>query len=293
MRAVKETANAKINLYLDVIARRDDGFHDIKTVMHSISLADTVTVVYEPSRETDIKLYISGNKFLPTDGRNLAVKAAQLFLARAGNTGAVKITLTKSIPIAAGLAGGSSDAAAVLRAMNRLFGKMFTDRALSLMGAELGSDIPYCLIGGTALCEGRGEIITRLPSDIRLYTVVAVADERMSTPVAYSALDGMYSDFDGSRKTGGDAHYARLIEEISRGELDGGGLFNIFEEAVLPLCPRAAEIKAELLALGAYAAQMSGSGPSVFGLFKTEAAAYEACKCLTEKGITAFSAKSV
>ena len=138
MRAVKERANAKINLYLDVISKRDDGFHDIKTVMHSISLADEVTVIYRPSAVTSIRLSLKGNRFLPIDERNLAYKAAKLFLDSASLMADIEIRLEKRIPVSAGLAGGSTDAAATLRAMNKLFGKLFTDRALYKMAAEHG-----------------------------------------------------------------------------------------------------------------------------------------------------------
>ena len=142
MKAQKEFANAKINLYLDVISRREDGFHDIKTVMHSVSLADEVTVIYRPSQTTNIKMSVIGNRFLPTDGKNLAVRAAALYLDMAKKTADIEIILKKKSPVAAGLAGGSSDAAATLRAMNKLFDKMFTERALYKM-AEI---FPNCYV---------------------------------------------------------------------------------------------------------------------------------------------------
>ena len=147
MTVVKELAHAKVNLYLDVISRREDGFHDIKTVMHSISLADTITVSLSASKETSVRLQIVGNRHLPTDMKNLAVRAALLYLEKSGINASVEIKLEKCIPVAAGLAGGSSDAAAVLRAMNRLCGKMFSEKALYSMAAELGSDVPYCIYG--------------------------------------------------------------------------------------------------------------------------------------------------
>ena len=198
MRSVKERAFAKINLYLEVIGKRDDGFHDIRTVMHSVTLCDDVTVSLVPTRMTEVRIDIEGNPRLPKDSRNLAVKAAELFLERSGRQGTVHIRMNKRIPVAAGLAGGSSDAAAVLRAMNRLFDGCYTERALSGLAAELGSDVPFCLIGGTALCEGRGEIITKLPDASPSSFVIAVSDERVSTPYAYATLDAAYSDFDGS-----------------------------------------------------------------------------------------------
>ncbi len=293
MRAVKEKANAKINLYLDVIAKRNDGFHDIKTIMHSISLADEITVMYSPSHEQNIRVSIKGNNFLPTDEKNLAYRAAKLYLDTANKNANIEIRLDKRIPIAAGLAGGSSDAAATLRAMNRIFGKMFSERALYKMAEQLGSDVPYCLYGKTALCESRGEIITKLPDVLKLNIVVAIANEHVSTPAAYSVLDSMYSSFDGSKETAGEKYYDRLIESIKRGQPNTDNLFNIFEGAVLPNCKGASRIKKRLLELGASSALMSGSGPSVFGIFKSENQAKQAAEYLQSENITAHYAKSV
>ncbi len=293
MRAVKEKANAKINLYLDVIARREDGFHDIKTVMHSISFADEITVIANTASVRSVRMSVRGNRFLPVDERNLAVKAANLFLDVAGVNASIEMKLEKRIPVAAGLAGGSTDAAATLRAMNRLFGRMFSERVLYKMAAELGSDVPYCLYGKTALCEGRGDIITKLPDKLKMYFVVAVADERVSTPKAYSRLDSMYSSFDGSVPTGGDKIYNSLIESLEIGMLSDGSLFNVFESAVLPMCKGASMIKGRMIELGATASLMSGSGPSVFGVFKTYEDAERAATLLRGDGVRAYCASSV
>ena len=293
MRAVKEMANAKINLYLDVISRREDGFHDVKTVMHSVSLADELTVTYTPAAQASVRMSVKGNRFLPTDDKNLAARAAMLFMQNAGINATVEIKLEKRIPVAAGLAGGSSDAAATLRSMNKLFDRIFTDRALSLMAARLGSDVPYCLYGKTALCEGRGEIMTKLPDTLKLNVVVATAHEHVATPAAYASLDTMYSSFDGSVPTGAKPYYDSLISAIRSGESISGGLFNVFESAVLPACPGAKTLKSRLIELGAVASMMSGSGPSVFGIFDTEDEAQAAAKRLSEEGFFAASAKSV
>ena len=293
MIAVKEKAYAKINLFLDVCAKREDGFHEIKTVMHTVSLCDDVTVFYTPSDRTNIRVSVDGNRFLPQDSRNLAYAAAQLYLDRCAINANIDIKLKKRIPVAAGLAGGSSDAAAVLRALNKANKRLLTDKALSELSSELGSDVPYCLMGKTALCEGRGEIMTRLPDVFVGYAVIAIAGEFVSTPKAYGALDAVFSNFDGSVPTGGDEKYPVLKSAIDSGRLDVNGLFNVFEGAVLPECPKATAIKAELLTLGAKAAMMSGSGPSVFGIFDTLAKAENAASILSQKGITATVACSV
>ncbi len=293
MKAVREFANAKINLYLDVIARREDGFHDIKTVMHSISLADELTVTYKPSPITNVRLRLKGNRFLPTDDKNLAARAARLYLEALQKTADIEITLKKKIPIAAGLAGGSSDAAATLRAMNRLFDKAFTERALFKLASTLGSDVPYCLYGKTALCEGRGELITKLPDSLNLNVVIAVANEHVSTPRAYTALDGMFSSFDGSVSTGGERYYSILMDSLAEGNSLSCELFNVFETVVLNSCPGASKIKKRLFELGAKTALMSGSGPSVFGIFESVNEAKSACDLLRKDGVKAFCVKSV
>ncbi len=293
MKVVKERANAKINLYLDVLAKRADGFHDIKTVMHSLNFGDEITVSASPAEKTSVKLTVVGNRFLPVDSRNIAVKAAQLFIERIGSPAEVNINLVKRIPIAAGLAGGSSDAAAVLRALNKLYSKFFSIQALSDMAAELGSDVAYCLYGKTALCTGRGEKITKLQSAISESFVFALANERVSTPAAYKTLDGYYNDFDGSVATGGEDKYETLIEGLKNGSLSAKGLFNAFEAPIFRECKGACKIKAKLLELGAKGALMSGSGPSVFGVFDSFDEARAACSALREMKYKAYYAKSV
>ncbi len=293
MATVKEKANAKINLYLDVLSKREDGFHDIKTIMHSVAFGDVITVSADPSFETTIRLSANGSRYLPTDSRNLAYRAAELFLERAAITANVEITLEKRIPIAAGLAGGSSDAAAVLRALNKIYGKLFSIKALNSIAAELGSDVVYCLYGKTALCEGRGEILTKINDFPELYVVIAVANEHVSTPQAYKKLDMLFSDFDGSVPTGGESCYQKLVSSLDAGTLDVSGLFNVFEKAVLPDCKGAYRAKARMLALGARAAMMSGSGPSVFGLFSSFEDARSACGILRKEKFKAYYARSV
>ncbi len=293
MRIQKERANAKINLYLDVVSQREDGFHDIKSIMHTVSLCDEISVKYIPSKATKIKLFVTGNRFIPTDCKNLAYRAAALFLERASLSADLEITMRKNIPVAAGLAGGSADAAAVLKALNKIFGKLFSDKALASIASELGSDIPFCLYGKTALCEGRGEIMTKLPDSLNMHFVIAVGNEHVSTPTAYKRLDEIYSGFDGSVRTGGNAYYSRLILDMKNGTLSQDSLFNVFEPAVLPICPKAEKIKQSLKEYGAMATLMSGSGPSVFGVFSDEKSARLAEKKLRECGVNAHYAYSI
>lgn len=293
MKAIKEHAYAKINLFLDVVDKRNDGFHGIRTVMQTVSLCDTVTVELSPSKKKSVYLKIDGNTNLHANDKNLVVIAANTYMDIAGITASLNIRLTKNIPIAAGLAGGSADAAATLRAMNKLFGRHFTDKALLSIAEKIGSDVPYCLVGGTALCEGRGEIITRLPSLNGYHIVIAVADEYVSTPAAYSTLDGIYSDFDGSVKSIGAELIFPFTDSVSDGTLNLGAFYNIFESAVLPTCPKALAVKEKMTGLGAKASLMSGSGPSVFGIFSTSEVALAARDALLKDGYRAYAAEFV
>lgn len=292
MNAVKEKAYAKINLYLDVTKKRDDGFHEIKTVMHTVSLADEITVIADRTRgSSQIRISIDGASFLPTDGRNLAVKAAKLFLERTCTNAVITIKMKKNIPVAAGLAGGSSDAAAVLRAMNRIFGKPLGERAMLSLAGELGSDVPYCIIGKTALCYGRGELMTRLPDLSGLTFLIVKIDEHVSTPAAYTELDRVFNDFNDEK--GEDGRLDMLVTSLSAGRLDYSCLYNIFEDAVFPIVPVSKSVKEKLLSLGADAAMMSGSGPTVFGIFEERKAAENAREVLAKDGFASFVAYSV
>ena len=275
---VHEKAYAKINLHLNVTAKRQDGFHDIETVMQTVSLCDELAVSLSPSDRAEAHLSVCGAD-LPTDRGNIALRTAELYLARSGKVGRVDISLVKRIPVAAGLAGGSADAAATLRALNGLFNSYFSESELLALAAELGSDVPFCLLGGRAVCRGRGELIEPIASPTDLHFVIARADgEQVSTPAAYRALDDMYSDFDGS------------VQSVAP---DLTELYNIFENAVLPTCFKAEILKKRMVELGATSSLMSGSGPSVFGLFEDESTARAAAEAISKEGARAYYAHSV
>lgn len=293
MTTVKEKAYAKINLYLDVLGIREDGFHSIKTVMHSVSLYDDVTVSVSFAKELSIKLEIEGNRFLPTDSKNLVYRAALIFAERLGINDEISIKLKKRIPVAAGLAGGSSDAAATLRALNKLYRRPFTTKALLKMGEELGSDVPYCILGKTALCEGRGEKMTVLNTGIKMNFIIANAKEHVSTPEAYRALDEKYSNFDGSVASVGEKVFPALLEMISTGKINRTAFYNIFEAPVLSTCERSSHLKQRLTELGAECVMMSGSGPSLFAVFNDRAASEAARRTLVDEGFYAWCAETV
>ena len=293
MISVKENAYAKINLYLDVLSKREDGFHEVKTIMHTVSLADELTVSVRRSERSSIRLTVVGQSKLPTDSRNLAVKAAELFLTTTLINAEVNIKLVKKIPVAAGLAGGSTNAAAVLRALNRAFKKPLTEKRLLSLAAELGSDVPYCLLGGTALCYGRGERIERLPEKLNLHIVIASTDEYVSTPFAYSELDRIYSDFTVARTDDAEFCYEAIYGSILAGRLTDTSLYNVFEKAILPNYNGAEYLKSRISSLGATHALMSGSGPSVYGIFTDKVAAESARDILISEGVRAYYAETV
>ena len=272
---VKELAPAKINLYLDVLGKRDDGFHDIETLMQEVALSDDVIIEYKAKEERGVTLKISGNDELPADESNLVIRAYRVFTDVHPLNGAVHITLNKRIPTAAGLGGGSADAAATLRGLNRIVNLAVSENELLKMAEKLGSDVPFCLIGGRAMCYGKGEALEPLPRDKELHLLIVKTDESVSTPKAYAMLDSIYNDFRQGREDDGRK---AILTALKNGNYDR--LYNIFDEPVLSQCPKAKSAKETLLSLGANAALMSGSGPSVFGIFESREALEKARKII-------------
>ncbi len=290
---IAERAYAKINLFLDVISRRTDGFHDIKSVMHSLSLSDELTFVFSESATTEINLHIIGDDTIPSDDSNLVTRAAKKYLEKIGESIKIDITLEKNIPACAGLGGGSSDAAAALRALNCKFEERLSFDELILLASEIGSDVPYCLFGGTSLCLGRGETVIPTEAPKKMNFVIAKGKGRVSTPTAYKKLDELFNNFEERDRLPSDEALTALLDSLEKGELPTAPLYNIFEEAVKEDLPEVAELKDGLISLGATCALMSGSGPSVFGVFESAEAAEIAAKALTEKGILAISTETV
>lgn len=281
-----EKANAKVNLMLDVIARREDGFHDLRSVMHSISLCDELKIDFEDSDTVEISL--SSNVLEIVNDDNLVCRAARLYMNRGGVVGKVNVFLEKKIPIGAGLGGGSSDAAAVIRALNKHFG-CFTDEALLQLCAQIGSDVAFCCFGGSAICEGRGEIITPIEFDKKIDFVIAIGDERVSTPTAYKELDNKFSNFDGSVEKQVGKNAPSLVYN-DKG--DALSLYNVFEEIIESKIASVSKIKSLLMENGAEVALMTGSGPAVFGIFADANTAKIAAEKLNTLGIAAFCSVS-
>lgn len=278
-----ERAYAKINLFLGVKDRREDGFHNIKSVMHSVTLFDIVSVSASDSDTRRITVHTDCQE-LPLGEDNLVYRSAEKYLSKFNKNATVDIKLDKRIPIGAGLAGGSSDAAATLRALNKIFKLANSDQLLEL-AAEIGSDVPYCLLGDTALCEGRGEVMTRLPSPKAMHFVIAIGKERVSTPRAYRALDELYGDAFPCN----NEDLERLISSLNEG-IKCEYLYNIFEDVVK--LPEIEKIKEMLIKNKAVATLMSGSGPSVFGIFSSLSEAQNAAAHITNSGFEAYYATS-
>ena len=280
-----ERAYAKINTYLNVVSKRDDGYHNIVSIMQTVSLCDLVHVTFSEAENTEISLSVIGNDAVPCNERNLAWRAASAFLKRAGISAHVGIVIDKRIPMEAGLAGGSTDAAAVLRALYELAGAPFSTSELYAVGATLGADVPFCIQGGACLVGGIGEELSAAPEMPHAYLVVARAGEGVSTPAAYARLDRLYGDFS---SVSNDGRYERILSAWQRNDLAIEHFYNLFEEPVTKERPMVSRIKAIMNDFGARKAMMSGSGPAVFGVFASADLANAACDHLLKSGACAF-----
>lgn len=276
MNQIELRALAKINLGLDVLGRRADGYHDVRMVMQSVYLYDEVKLV---KTETPGIIVESNLKFLPAGKNNIAYKAAQMLMEEFQIESGIKISLNKHIPVAAGLAGGSSNAAAVLFGMNRLFRLGLSRKELMERGVSLGADVPYCIMRGTVLAEGIGEKLTELPPMPKCTVLIAKPPVSVSTKTVYEALDAnkivKHPDIDG------------IIKGLENGNLEqtAAAMGNVLEDVTVRLHPEIEQIKEEMRKAGALNAMMSGSGPTVFGLFAGRAAAREAQRQIREKSL--------
>lgn len=262
------SANAKINLTLDILGTREDGYHEVAMIMQEISLHDTLSMG-KINQGISLTIAIEGQKgTLPADERNLCWKAAALVQKEYNLQEGVEIHLTKRIPMAAGLAGGSADAAAVLKGMNHLFRLGMTEARLCELGARLGSDIPFCIMGGTMLATGRGEVLTRLPSFPRLSVVLAKPPVGVSTAWAYKTYDAGYD--------GPHPDNEAMLEAIHGGDARKAAslLCNVLEGVTETEHPVIADYKRLMMEHGAMASMMSGSGPTVFCLVREKQQAW-------------------
>lgn len=276
MEQIIRNAYAKINLGLDVLRRREDGYHEVKMIMQTINLYDTLT--FRKRKEPGIVLK-TDNENLSAGKDNLICRAAEKLLTETGTAEGAEIFLEKRIPIAAGMAGGSTDAAATLTGLNELFGLGYSIEQLQAFGVTLGADIPYCLMGGTALSEGIGEILTKLPAPPQCVLVVAKPDIDVSTKFVYENLHAdtlsFHPDIDGME--------AAIRSGSLRGITERMG--NVLENVTVREYPVINEIKELMKRAGALNALMSGSGPTVFGIFTEKEPAGRAAEEIRGKGL--------
>ena len=278
-------AYAKLNYTLDVLERREDGYHEMRMVMVSADLKDRVTIETDTGGEMRIKTNL---RYLPSDGRNLAVRAAVLFQQETGiDLNGADIEIRKNVPVCAGMAGGSSDAAAVLRGLNEMTGAGISLPDLARMGKVLGADVPYCVMGGTMLAEGIGERLTPLRAVPKCHVVICKPRFSTSTAQAFAALDRC--------KVRNHPDTEGMLAAIERGDLNGIArrLYNVFEPQETKRHKTLRELRSLLIQNGALGACMTGTGPSMFGLFADGRTASRAAAVLRENCQNVYLTKIV
>ncbi len=276
MEQLTKKAYAKINLALDVLRKRPDGYHDLRMIMQTVGIYDELTFSKRDDNEIHIAVSSAGHigQELPCGGGNLIYRAAEEVRKRRPGCGGVNVALKKNIPVAAGMAGGSTDAAATILALDELFGLNMDPKTMSGIAVKIGADVPYCLIGGTVLCEGIGEILTPLPPMPQSRLVVVKPDISVSTAFVYGQLDAggltWHPDVDG------------MIRAVMRQEAKAvwQRLGNVLETVTIPEHPVIGRIKQTLLQYGAFQTLMSGSGPTVFAVFEDERQQQEAYRMM-------------
>ena len=275
MREIKLKARAKINLGLDVVRKREDGYHEVRMIMQMINLYDKITL----RQRTEPGITVSTNlSYLPVNEDNLVYRAAKLLMDEFQVSGGLEIVLQKYIPVAAGMAGGSSDAAAVMVGVNRMFHLGLSKKQLMERGVKIGADVPFCIMRGTALAEGIGEKLTTLPAMPHCSLVIAKPKVHVSTKFVYGNLKAdeitKHPDIDGQVQAFRDNDLEQIVAKMG----------NVLETVTIPAYPVIDKIKQTMIRHGAMGAMMSGSGPTVFGVFEREEQAKEVCRLLKKEG---------
>lgn len=279
MNQIRLKALAKINLGLDVLKRREDGYHEVKMIMQTINLHDRIYMKKIEEEEIRIRTNLY---YLPNNENNLAYKAAKLLMDEFHLPGGISIHLKKVIPVAAGMAGGSSDGAAVLFGMNKMYGLKLSLQELMDRGVKLGADVPYCIMRGTALAEGIGEKLTALPAMPKCHILIAKPPINVSTKFVYENLHA------NDLKPEDHPPVDLQLEALQEGNLEKlvAHMGNVLERVTVPEYPVINEIKQKMMDHGALGAMMSGSGPTVFGIFTSYAKAKEAYQAIEESGLS-------
>ena len=285
MMEILEKAYAKVNISLDVLGLLPNGYHEMCMVMQSVSLCDDVFIALN---DTGLVCCESDADFLPCDDGNIAVRAAKKFFAAAGMEKAgADIRITKRIPTCAGMGGGSSDGAAVLRALNRLCGDRFSRAELEALGAQVGSDIPFCVAGGTQLATVTGTTLEDLPPLPDCFFVICKPAFAVRTPELFAKID--------SRRSRLHPDTAGMLSALRAGKLEAVAcrMYNVFEDVLPRSCGDIARLKSRLLDFGALGSVMTGTGSALFGIFDSEAAAENACEALKKECPECWVAKPV
>jgi len=285
MREINVKAYAKLNLSLDVARRREDGYHDMVMIMQTVSLCDDISLALNNTGEIRAQTNLS---FIPRDERNLAVRAASAFYEAMGvSAPGLEINIKKNIPVGAGMGGGSADAAAVLRALNSLYDGRFSLHELENIAAAVGSDVTFCIAGGTRLATGRGEILSPLPDMPDCSIVICKPEFSVSTPELFKKIDRM--------KLRHHPDTAGIVDAVSRGDLKGicRRMYNVFEDVDDRRMKTVAAIKSSLLDAGALGAVMTGTGSAVFGIFDDAKRAEKSCAELGREYSFTCTAKPV
>ena len=274
MRELKLKAKAKINLGLDVVRKREDGYHEVRMIMQMINLYDKITL----RKKTEPGITVTANlSYLPVNEDNLVYRAAKLLMDEFQVDGGLEIELQKYIPVAAGMAGGSTDAAAVMVGVNRIFQLGLNKKQLMERGVKIGADVPFCIMRGTALAEGIGEELTPLPAMPHCSLVIAKPKIHVSTKFVYGNLKvgelTEHPDIDGQVQALRENNLEQLVTRMG----------NVLETVTIPAYPVIDEIKHTMMKYGAMGAMMSGSGPTVFGIFEKEDKAQEVCRLLKKE----------
>ena len=285
MTTLYEGAFAKLNLTLDVLGKREDGYHDLKSVMQTVSIRDDIEIDVGTGRPWALKC---DREDIPCDERNLAWKAAKVYCDTMGkDPNGLEIRITKRIPSQAGMGGGSADAAAVLRALNRHYGSPLSIFALAELGAEIGSDVPFCVIGGTCMCEGRGERIRKLPDMPDCIFVVCKPDFSSSTPELYKQLDNSVIGKRPDHQAVESALLAGDLVKIAQ------NLWNVFDPIVTKDHLELNYIKSIFNSYGSIGQQMTGSGSAVFAIVPDFESAAVICNMLKDNYPQVFIAKPI
>ena len=275
MDSIRLKARAKINLGLDVLGKREDGYHEVRMVMQTIGIYDRLILTKIPEEEIRIT---SNLAFLPVNENNLIYKAIKLLKDEYHFPGGVSVDLNKFIPVAAGMAGGSTDAASTMVGVNRLFGLNLSMGKMMELGVRLGADVPYCVMRGTALAEGIGEKLTRITPVPHMWILIAKPQINVSTRLVYEQLDmggiQKHPDIDGIIRAIEAQDVVRIAQSMG----------NVLENVTVPLYPVIETIKQDMLSHGAINAMMSGSGPTVFGIFPDEQTTLACQAFLKKKG---------